>query len=313
MTAKILFENNAISALDGGITNITLTITVLNGSVFPAPSTGEYCKATMDDGAGNIEIVKVEDVTGNVLTVASGGRGQEGTVAFAFPDGAIIALRLTRDTMNQMVQGVDNGGNQTGADSVSIQPSRSANTEVSSGADSITIGADTMASAPNSAAIGDGAKARIAKTIVFAAASIVRKDDGETDFLKAFTSNEVIIFSDEIELDVTADDVAVVTLPSGCKFFLNECGVIITVADTVTVDPNIEFGITGDTSHYLAFKDITDTQVGERTIFNEHTADALSAGYEHGQTTLTASLQLGATATDLKGRVYWKGILVENE
>lgn len=305
MTDKILFANNARSQLSGAINNLTLSIPLDNGSAFPSPGTGEYCLATIDDGNGTVEIVKVEARSGNTLTVASGGRGWEGTTASGFVAGATVALRLTRDTMYEFVQGVDNGGNVTGADAIKIQPSRSVDTEVPSGADAICIGADTEASADNGIAIGDSAKARIAKTINIGATGIIKKDSGETDYMVAFSGMETIIMTPEIDLTTFANPAVTITFAAGCKFFADECGIIMTVEDTRTADPNIAMGWTGNTTGLVASTVVTLTTPGERSKY--------TASDVHGHTSLTASVTTAGTAVSLLGRMYWKGILVEDE
>ncbi len=302
MADKRLFSNQARSTLASDIETGTTTLPLIDGSEFQEPGANEYEMAVIDDGT-DFEVVKITARATNSLTVT---RAQEGTSAVAFDLGASVMGVVTKGLLENFPQGFDNDGNAKGADSVNLQPSRAADAEVASGANSVAVGVDTTASGASAIAIGNAAVARIDKTMHVAAAAIIPKDDGETDFMLAFAGSEVVIFSDEVELDATADDVAVVTLPSDCLFFANECGIVITVEDTLTVDPDVEFGITGTTDQLLAATTVTATGVGERTRFTTM-ADS------NGQTTLTFSVETGATATDLKGRVYWKGLLVEDE
>lgn len=91
----VLYNNNAITSLNGAITNVATSITVVSASVFPAVSSPDYVYLTITEGA-KIEIIKVTDITGNVLTAA---RGQDGTAGQAFSDSSRIDLRLTTITL----------------------------------------------------------------------------------------------------------------------------------------------------------------------------------------------------------------------
>lgn len=92
----VLYNNNAITSLNGAITNVATSITVLAGGVFPAVSTPDYIYLTITEGV-KIEIIKVTDITGNVLTAV---RGQDGTTGQAFGDSSRIDLRLTAITLS---------------------------------------------------------------------------------------------------------------------------------------------------------------------------------------------------------------------
>ena len=88
---SVKFTNNAVTTLSAGITNSATTITVADGSVFPALGAGEHFYATILDGT-NIEIIKVTARSGNTLTAT---RGQDNTTAAAFVAGDDIELRVT--------------------------------------------------------------------------------------------------------------------------------------------------------------------------------------------------------------------------
>ncbi len=97
----IKFANNATTQLNGNILDISTTINVVSGAVFPQVSGGsDFFLATIADGSLN-EIVKVTNVSGNTLTVV---RGQEGTVAAAWNTGTTISNRLTAGTFDQLTQ-----------------------------------------------------------------------------------------------------------------------------------------------------------------------------------------------------------------
>lgn len=89
----VKYTNNASTTLNvaGGINASATSITVTNASVFPAISAPDVCYLTMLAG-GTVEVIKVTDITGNVLTCV---RGQDGTTSSAFSDGTRIDLRIT--------------------------------------------------------------------------------------------------------------------------------------------------------------------------------------------------------------------------
>lgn len=108
--AKQLFANNASSYLAASIDDNDLTIQVSSGqgALFPNPGAGEYFLVTLMNADGDVEIVKIESRSSDLLTVASGGRGQEGTEAQAWVNGqAIVECRITQDTLDRFLQTQD--------------------------------------------------------------------------------------------------------------------------------------------------------------------------------------------------------------
>lgn len=90
------FANSAKGILASSITTGSTTIPMQsgNGSLFPTFSgSGDYTYIVIEDSTGNKEIIKVNARSGDNLTVASGGRGQDGTVALAFSAGATVQIR----------------------------------------------------------------------------------------------------------------------------------------------------------------------------------------------------------------------------
>lgn len=98
MTIKL--ANNATSALTAAISAADTTMTVADGSVFPALSAGEWFPATLVDASGNIEIVKITARSGGTLTAT---RAQEGTTAKNFGAGSRIDLRMTAGALSAQI------------------------------------------------------------------------------------------------------------------------------------------------------------------------------------------------------------------
>jgi len=112
--SKLLFANNAISTLANPVSSVDTTVTLASGtgSLFPAPSAGQYFVATFQDVAtGNLqEIVWVTNITGDVATIV---RAQEGTTALNWVSGDIFANLWTAGSMAQMLQQGDSQSQST--------------------------------------------------------------------------------------------------------------------------------------------------------------------------------------------------------
>lgn len=101
----IKFTNNASTVLLADITADVRFIEVFpnEGELFPPLHNGGFFRITVVDAAGNLEIMRVIDRVGNVFTVE---RGDEGTVPRAFKSGDIVELRLTAQSIYDVVEQV---------------------------------------------------------------------------------------------------------------------------------------------------------------------------------------------------------------
>tara|TARA_Y100000114_G_scaffold75807_1_gene69525 strand:- start:4558 stop:8025 length:3468 start_codon:yes stop_codon:yes gene_type:complete len=95
----IKFSNLATTTLASGITNNATSITVADGSIFPALSSGDFFFATIDTPPNSPEIVKVTAISSNTLTVV---RGQDGTTATSHASGETIALRVVAAALEDL-------------------------------------------------------------------------------------------------------------------------------------------------------------------------------------------------------------------
>ena len=103
-----LFANNASSTLAIGIDTIVTSITVATatGTLFPIidPSDPDnFFMLTLEDASSNIEVVKCtfHAAGSDTLTVT---RAQENTTALAFLTDDRIELRITKGTLEGMMQ-----------------------------------------------------------------------------------------------------------------------------------------------------------------------------------------------------------------
>ena len=100
---SVQFSNNGKTTLSAGISNSDTSIPVTDASVFPAITGSEYFYMSLEDSAGQIEIVKVTGVSSNTLTVT---RAQESTTARAYASGDKAENRLTAGSLTDIVGGI---------------------------------------------------------------------------------------------------------------------------------------------------------------------------------------------------------------
>lgn len=105
--AKQLFSNNASSLLAASIddNDLAVQVGVGDGALFPNPGADEFFTVALVNPAGDFEIVKIASRSSDILTVASGGRGQEGTSAQSWTNGQTrVELRNTKGTLDRFIQ-----------------------------------------------------------------------------------------------------------------------------------------------------------------------------------------------------------------
>ena len=104
---SILFTNNAATTLASGITNVATSLTVAagKGALFPTISGSDFFYATLANGSGGVEIVKVTARSTDTFTIV---RGQDGTSGVAWNTGDKVELRVTAAAMGAMAQTANN-------------------------------------------------------------------------------------------------------------------------------------------------------------------------------------------------------------
>ena len=94
----VLFSNNAATTLASSVSSSATSITVADGAVFPAVSSGDYFYVTLEDvGNTKREIVKCTARSSNTLTIV---RAQDSTTAQTFSSSDKAELRLTAAALN---------------------------------------------------------------------------------------------------------------------------------------------------------------------------------------------------------------------
>ena len=173
----------------------------------------------------------------------------------------------------------------------------------------IALGTMAVASGSASAALGAYAVSRIAYSVNLGGPIIVRKDNGEVAGIAFQTFNGACDFLFTKEADLKALVAQTISLPAGCHFWVEEVGLILTtLTGTVVTQPTVQFGISGTPAKFLGPTLCTLlTATFKRERFSTLLAD-------DGEIALRAEVTvIAAGSADIKGRFYFKGVLVEDE
>jgi hypothetical protein len=178
-----------------------------------------------------------------------------------------------------------------------------------SGSTAAALGANAVASGFAAAALGTYAVSRIAYSVNLGGPVIVRKDNGEAAGITFQTFNGACDFLFTKEMDLKALGFQTISLPAGCHFWVEEVGLILTtLPGTVVTQPTVQFGISGTPAKFLGPTLCTLlTATFKRERFSTLLAD-------DGETSLRVEVTvIAAGSADIKGRFYFKGVLVEDE
>jgi hypothetical protein len=220
---------------------------------------------------------------------------------------AVTADSLLNESLFEVGAGTNslkskNATSANGISSVAIGASAKSN-----GGESIAIGSSAEAT-ESAIAIGSGAKGSVIDTCNISGALIVRKANGETQHDSSFlqySTAEVTILSAEI--DLTQLDTHDIPVPTNSTFYPNEVGVICHEYDNVSVASFGSFGTLGSNDDLLNASNLNGiTAVKDRVRFATLKTD-------NGVNSLSFEVTTAATADSLLVRVYFKGLLVEDE
>jgi hypothetical protein len=94
----VKLKNNAVSYIPAAITDAQTSISITSGTgvVFPVLGAGDYFYATISSVSNAYEVVKVTARATDTLTIV---RAQEGTTALSFPASSRIELRVTAQSI----------------------------------------------------------------------------------------------------------------------------------------------------------------------------------------------------------------------
>ena len=333
-----LFSNNVDTALAADLLIGGTSMTVADASKLTAPTGDDYQLVTLT-GGGVYEIVRMESRAAAVLTIV---RAQEGTAAQAWPSGTRVFAGVTAGALEALqptagdsfVESLNPGATPLGTAAINIQNTRASAALIASGANATLVGNEStssglrsavygfasVASATDALALGaySGAEAEAAVAIgggsalqprafnVAALPAAVPADwaFGNADAFAGNGTMGAVVLSDPVDLKTGATITC--PLPAGMAFYADEVGIIVESADTVTVQPEISFGVTGDNAKLLAAVTATGLDAAKK---RQRFTTLLSA---HGETSYTFTVNTGATATTLTGRAYWRGFAVQD-
>lgn len=220
-------------------------------------------------------------------------------------DGAVAIGRTAYATAAEGVvigkYSSDNADTFTGGIVVGAQSVLWSNAE-----EGMVLGYNSEANAAQGIAIGANLVSNLAKTHIISGLSTIQQDDGQTDEINFFSGQETIVMSQIVDFKSVVGDLVAITLPTGGTFFPDEVGFIPTTVTSATVNPTITFGVTGDSTAIVTSMVTTVDTVRDRDV------TAVAEADNGGVTSLTMSVTTGATATTFSGRVYFKGIFVED-
>ena len=95
------FGKAIIGSAPSGTGGLSFTVEAGKGLLFPALSTGDYFYGIFKDASGNREIVKVTARSSDAMTIAVGGRGQDGTTARTWAAGDYFVAGICNAAMQE--------------------------------------------------------------------------------------------------------------------------------------------------------------------------------------------------------------------
>ena len=187
---------------------------------------------------------------------------------------------------------------------------------ISSGVRSAALGQHSCATTDYSTAFGSYAKTRVDWTTNIGGPIIIKKDASVEDTLESTIGGDFLQYSGvetvlmTKEVDFMTQDEHEIELPTGARFWINEMGIIATVVTAITTQPTISIGIDTDTNKHLDNTlTLNLTAAGKRERY-------IPASPDDGEETLVGKVAITAITSgggSMKGRFYFKGLLVENE
>lgn len=95
------FGKAMISSAPSGTTGLSFTVEAGKGILFPSLDAGDYFYGILKDASGNREIVKIEARSTDSLTIASAGRGLDGTAARNWAAGDYFVAGVTNIALQE--------------------------------------------------------------------------------------------------------------------------------------------------------------------------------------------------------------------
>jgi hypothetical protein len=209
--------------------------------------------------------------------------------------------------------GGDFSGNARGQGSIDIQQARTNPADVASGEKSIIFGSYARASGARSLALGTYAATDLPDTCNLSGLIVLKANYGNAlDYICECGTAEIVLATPVVDFTQIAEhDIILPTAPGhACLFFPSECMAIAThMAGRQLTAPVMQFGNPDDL-------DCLVPPTACDNIFRGNRYERFTINWDNGQTALSGSIFDGALMEEggiLKGRLLFKGILVEEE
>lgn len=174
-------------------------------------------------------------------------------------------------------------------------------------ADSVAIGTQAFVGFGAQAnAIGYQASARIPKTTNISGPIIgaLNNFQPNADWFQQCAGAAVILRTAWLDAKVVAD--YIITLPSGCRFWIDDLAVYVSSITGVTAQPFVHFGISGTPQKYQTnVQTVNLNVIGGREMY-------FPAPGMPGETSLLFGISTAATGAGMMVSAYWRGVLFEN-
>lgn len=95
------FGNAKIASAPSGTTGLSFTVEAGKGLLFPLLGAGDYFYGVFKDASGNTEIIKVSARSTDSMTIATGGRGLDGTTARTWAAGDYLVAGITNVALQE--------------------------------------------------------------------------------------------------------------------------------------------------------------------------------------------------------------------
>lgn len=95
------FGKAKIASAPSGTTGLSFTVEAGKGLLFPPLGSGDYFYGVFKDASGNAEVIKISARSTDSMTIATGGRGLDGTTARTWAAGDYLVAGITNVALQE--------------------------------------------------------------------------------------------------------------------------------------------------------------------------------------------------------------------
>lgn len=177
---------------------------------------------------------------------------------------------------------------------------------------SIAVGHNTSVSGEDSIVIGEGVSTSLPDVTVIKNPFLLPEDDGTagTSDINRYATGKSIISTELLDVTTTSTS-KTITFPSGMAMYVDRVVVFVAQLGTYLGSPTISAGITGDTTKFVNNQVTTLDGLRKRHVFDV----SQDSSSKDAVTSLTFDVDsAGSTSAGVfEVRVYWEGVIVEND